>query len=121
MKFLRSITAEDKLILISLLVTFGGIILGAILREPRLYGITAIIVILIIIAGTYLTRSPRLSWLLLFGATAGVLELWADWIHVASLKSLVYTDYFGFKLLESPSYMPVGWWLTCVQFGYIAL
>lgn len=121
MKFSRSITAEDKLILISLLVTFGGIILGAILREPRLYGITAIIVILTIIAGTYLTRSPRLSWLLLFGVTAGVLELWADWIHVASLKSLVYTDYFGFKLLESPSYMPIGWWLTCVQFGYIAL
>jgi hypothetical protein len=121
MKFLRSITAEDKLIIASLFLTFGGILLGAILREPRMYGITAIIVIIILIVGTYLTKSPRLSWLLVFGVTAGVLELWSDWIHVASLHSLVYTDYFGFKLLESPAYMPVGWWLTCVQFGYIAL
>jgi hypothetical protein len=121
MKFLRSVTSEDKIIIVSLLCTFGGIILGAVLREPRLFGITAIFVIIIILIGTYVTRSPRLSWLLVFGATAGVLELWADWIHVASLHSLVYTDYFGFKLLESPSYMPVGWWLTCVQFGYITL
>lgn len=121
MKFLRSITAEDKLVIISILITFGGIILGAILREPRSYGFTTILVIVILIVGTYTTRSPRLSWLLVFGATAGVLELWADWIHVASLHSLVYTDYFGFKLLESPSYMPIGWWLTCVQFGYITL
>lgn len=121
MKVLRSFTVEDKLILASLILTFGGIILGAILREPKLYGITSIVVILIIIVGTYLLRSPRLSWLLVFGLTAGVLELWSDWIHVASLHSLVYTDYFGFKLLESPSYMPIGWWLTCVQFGYIAL
>ena len=103
------------------MVTFSGILLGAILREPKSYGFTAIVVIVILIAGTYIIRSPRLSWLLVFGATAGVLELWADWIHVASLHSLVYTDYFGFKLLESPAYMPIGWWLTCVQFGYIAL
>ncbi len=121
MKAIRSLTAEDKLILVSLLFTFGGILLGAILKEPKLFGFTSIIVILIIILGTYLTKSVRLSWLLVFGLTAGVLELWADWIHVASLHSLVYTDYFGFKLLESPSYMPIGWWLTCVQFGYMAL
>jgi hypothetical protein len=114
-------TTEDKLILVSFLVTFSGILLGAILRGPGSYGFTAILVILILLAGTYTTRSSRLAWLLVFGATAGVLELWADWIHVASLGSLVYTDYFGFKLLESPSYMPIGWWLTCVQFGYIAL
>ena len=121
MKFLPSITAEDKLILTSLLLTFGGITIGAALREPRSYGITAILVILLLIAGTSIIKSPQLSWLLVFGITAGILELWSDWIHVASLHSLVYTDYFGFKLLESPSYMPIGWWLTCVQFGYIAL
>jgi len=33
----------------------------------------------------------------------------------------VYTDYFGFKLLASPSYMPIGWWMTAVQFGYFGL
>ncbi len=100
MKFLRSMTAEDKLVIVSMLITFGGIILGAILKEPRSYGFTAILVIVILIIGTYATKSPRLSWLLVFGFTAGILELWADWIHVASLHSLVYTDYFGFKLLE---------------------
>jgi hypothetical protein len=121
MKHLRSLPAEDKLIAVSLLVTFSGILLGAILREPRAYGVTAITVIVILIAGMYSLKSQRLAWLLVFGATAGVLELWADWIHVVSLHSLVYTDYFGFKLLESPSYMPIGWCLTCVQFGYIAL
>lgn len=121
MKFLRTLTAEDKLIIVSLVLTFGGIILGAIAGAPGMFGITSMIVITILIAGTYITRSPQLSWLLVFGLTAGVLELWADWVHVASLHSLVYTDYFGFKLLESPSYMPIGWWLTCVQFGYIAL
>jgi len=65
--------------------------------------------------------SPRLAWLLLFGLVAGVLELWSDWVHVAYFGSLVYTNYFGFKLLASPLYMPVGWWLTSVQFGYLAL
>jgi hypothetical protein len=121
MKFLRSLTAEDKLILASLMLTFGGILLGAMLARPGLFGMTAILVILMLVTGTFIIKSPRLSWLLVFGLTAGILELWADWIHVAALHTLVYTNYFGFKLLESPSYMPVGWWLTCVQFGYLAL
>ncbi len=67
-----------------------------------------------------MSGSQRLAWLL-FGLVAGLLELWADWIHVEHFGSLVYTDYFGVRLLSSPVYMPVGWWLTCVQFGYIAL
>ncbi len=91
MKTIRSLTAEDQLIIASMLLTFGGIILGAILRQPGLYGITSILVITVMIVGTYIIRSPRLSWLLVFGLTAGVLELWADWIHVASLHTLVYT------------------------------
>jgi hypothetical protein len=32
----------------------------------------------------------------------GVLELWADWVDVVYFHSLVYTDYFGFKLLGLP-------------------
>jgi hypothetical protein len=54
---------------------------------------------------------------------AGVLDLSTkhDWVHVVYFHSLVYTDYFGFRLLASPSYMPVAWWLTAVQFGYLAL
>ncbi len=41
--------------------------------------------------------------------------------HVKYLGSLDYTDYFGFRLLALPSYMPVGWWSTIVQFGYLSL
>ena len=121
MKLLQALNSEDRLVVASLLLTLGGIILGALLAEPRLYGITTLLVMGVLIAGWYVTRSPRLAWLLLFGLVAGAFELWSDWVHVAQLGSLVYTDYFGFKLLESPSYMPVGWWLTCVQFGYLAL
>jgi hypothetical protein len=70
--------------------------------------------------GWYVTRSPRLAWLLAFDLVVGMLELWADWVHVTYFGSLVYTDCFGFRLVASPSYMPVGWWLTSVQFGYLA-
>ncbi len=112
---------EDSLVLGSLVLVMVGISIGAALAEPRAYGITAFIVIAILFLGWVLTRSPRLLWLLLFGLVAGVLELWSDWLHVEYLGTLVYTDYFGAPLLASPFYMPVGWWLTSVQFGYIAL
>ena len=36
MKFLRSMTAEDKLVIVSMLITFGGIILGAILKRTEI-------------------------------------------------------------------------------------
>jgi hypothetical protein len=121
MKLLRRLNAEDRLIVASMMVTIGGIVLGALLAEPRLFGIDTLIVISLLIVGWRVTRSPRLAWLLLFGLVVGVLELWADWVHVTYFGSLVYTDYFGFRLLASPSYMPIGWWLTTVQFGYLAL
>lgn len=121
MQRLRGLNREDWLIIVSLVLVMGGIILGAILAQPGLYGITTIVVILLLIAGALWLRSERLAWLLVFGLVAGILELWSDWLHVEHLRTLVYTDYFGFRILASPSYMPVGWWLTCVQFGYIAL
>ncbi len=121
MKFLRSMNAEDKLVTSSLLIGFSGIMLGAALKDPDVFGIVTILMTIMVVIGTFRLNSPRLKWLLLFGLTAGVLELWADWLHVSALKTLVYTDYFGFKIFESPSYMPIGWWLTCVQFGYFAL
>lgn len=121
MKLLRTLNVEDRLVVGSLVLTLGGIMLGAILAEPRLYGITTLVVLGLLIVGWRVTRSPRLGWLLLFGLVAGVLELWSDWLHVEQLGTLVYTDYFGFRILASPSYMPLGWWLTCVQFGYLAL
>ncbi|MDX1688143.1 MAG: hypothetical protein R3248_09195 [Candidatus Promineifilaceae bacterium] len=117
----QQIRADDGLVLGSLAMTMGGVLLGAILRAPHAFGVTALLVIALLIGGWALTGSRRLAWLLPFGFVAGVLELWADWIHVEHFGSLVYTDYFGFRLLASPSYMAVGWWLTVVQFGYVAL
>lgn len=117
----QALTREDRLVGFSLLLTVVGITLGAVMGEPRAFGMTALITISFLIATWRWTGSKRLAWLLVFGLVAGVLELWADWIHVEHFGSLVYTDTFGFPLLASPSYMPVGWWLTVVQFGYLAL
>ncbi len=114
-------TAADRLIVGSLLLTLGGTALAAWFGQPGLFGVTALIVIAVLVVGWVATRNISLGWLLLFGFVVGVLELWSDWIHVVFLRTLVYTDYFGLRLLASPSYMPIGWWLTAVQFGYIAL
>jgi hypothetical protein len=118
---LTQLSKEDRLIGLSMLMTLVGIILGAIFANPAFIGVTAILVILVLLIGCRFYKSQRLAWLLVFGLLAGILELWSDWIHVTQIKSLVYIDYFGFRLLASPAYMPIGWWLTVVQFGYIAL
>lgn len=116
-----ALNREDLLIGLSMALTVGGVLLGAGLREPNAFGVTALAVMGFLIIGWWMTGSARLAWLLIFGVAAGVLELWADWVHVTHFGSLVYTDYFGFRLLASPSYMPIGWGLTVVQFGYLAL
>jgi hypothetical protein len=120
-KLLSRMTIEDRWVVGSIALTLIGIVLGALLAQPRMFGITALTVIGLLLIVWSFTRSMRLSWLLLFGLVAGVLELWADWVHVVYFHSLVYTDYFGFELLASPSYMPIAWWLTVVQFGYFGL
>jgi hypothetical protein len=121
MRSVRSLTTEDSLVLGSLAVTLGGITLGAVLATPAAFGITALLVFVLLLAGQYVFGSARLAWLLAFGLVAGVVELWADWVHVTQLHSLVYTDYFGFRLLASPAYMAVAWCITVAQFGYLAL
>lgn len=115
------LTAEDRWIAASMALTLGGVIIGGMRAEPNAFGVTALAVVSLLLIAWKVTRSPRLGWLLLFGLVAGVLELWADWVHVVHFQSLVYTAYFGFQLLASPWYMPLGWWLTVVQFGYLAL
>ena len=121
MKLLTTITTEDRWVIVSMALTLSGVILGALLAEPRAFGVTAIIVIGLLFIARSVTHSARLSWLLVFGLVAGVMELWADWVHVVYFHSLVYMDYFGFQLLASPSYMPIGWWLTVVHFSYLGL
>ena len=92
---------------------------GWALKDHAQAGLALTVIALLIIVW-FFTRGLRLSWLLVFGLVAGMLELWADWVHVGYFRSIVYTDYFGFKLLASPSYMPIAWWVTLVQFGYLA-
>jgi hypothetical protein len=111
---------EDRWIIASLILSFIGVVSAALLKGPRPIGISVFVIITLLIFACYHTGSSRLAWLLVFGAVAGFGELWADWIHVEYFHSLVYLDYFGFKLLASPLYMPFGWWLTIVQFGYLA-
>ncbi|MEM1180542.1 MAG: hypothetical protein AAGM22_19510 [Acidobacteriota bacterium] len=57
-----------------------------------------------------------LGWLL-FGATAGVTELIADWWLVNETTSLVYPQA---ELIESPFYMPFAWTLIMTQMLGIA-
>ena len=109
MKMIKALNKEDLYIIISIILTLSGVLLGALLREPTTIGFTAMAVIIFLIIAWRITQSARLAWLLIFGLVAGVFELWADWVHVTYLGSLVYTDYFGFQLLASPSYMPIGW------------
>ena len=112
---------EDRWIIGSLILSFIGVVSAALLKDPRPIGMSVFVIVPLLILAWHQTRSPRLAWLLIFGAVAGFGELWADWIHVEYFHSLVYLNYFGFKLLASPLYMPFGWWLTVVQFGYFAL
>lgn len=117
----KALNPEDRLVLVSMGATLAGIVAGALLGSPSAFGVTALLVFGLLLVGAWVTRSARLIWLLPYGILVGVLELWADWVHVVYLRSLVYTDDFGFKLLASPSYMPIGWCITAVQFGYLAL
>jgi hypothetical protein len=117
----RILSAADYVILLSMVLTLGGLVLAAVLGTATLFGITALLVLALLLGGALVTREPRLLWLLPFGLVAGILELWADWVHVTYIHSLAYSTYFGVRLLASPSYMPLGWWVTVVQFGYLAL
>lgn len=121
MKLFKILNKEDRIVVGSMVLTMCGVICGALLARPSVFGISTLIVIIILFVGWRITQSERLGWLLLFGFVTGLTELLSDWLHVDHLRSLVYTDYFGFKVLSSPSYMPVGWWLTVVQFGYLAM
>jgi hypothetical protein len=106
MRLSPPITAEDRWVIVSVALTLSGIILGA-----RL----ALIVVGLLFVAFSVTHSPRLSWLLLFGLVAGVMELWADWVHVfIFIRSCI-----PITSASSFSPHPLTWWLTVVQFGYV--
>jgi hypothetical protein len=85
MNQLRKLTVKDRLIAVSMLITIGGIMLSALLAEPRAFGLDALFVIGLLIAGWLVTRSPRLTWLLIFGLVVSLAELWAEWVQVDHL------------------------------------
>ena len=116
-----TLNTVDRWVVASVILSFVGVGSAAFVHNPLPIGISALIIIALLILACVQTRSPRLGWLLIFGLIAGVGELWADWIHVEYFRSLVYINYFGFRIVASPSYMPIGWWITVVQFGYLAL
>ena len=70
----RKLGVEDRLIVVSMVITIGGIVLGALLAEPRAFGVDALIVMGLLIGGWCVTRSPRLAWLLPFGLVASLSE-----------------------------------------------
>ena len=121
MSFMSNLNTEDRVVAGTLILTMLGIMLGAFFAWPQAMGVTCVVVMALLLVALFITKSERFAWLAVFGLVGGVLELWSDWLHVELFKSLVYTDFFGFKLLASPSYMPLGWWLTIWQFGYLAL
>jgi len=63
-------------------------------------------------------RDALLGKLVLFGLTAGAVELVADWWLVRTTGTLFYPAGDP-RLLESPVYMPVAWGVVLVQIGYI--
>jgi hypothetical protein len=69
----RSFT-EDRWVIGSVVLILSGIILGVLLAEPRAFGITALTVTGLQLILWSVTRSPLLSWLLVLGLVAGVLE-----------------------------------------------
>ncbi len=75
MKWLATLNADDRWIVGSMVLTMGGVMLGALLAEPRALGFTALVVMSLLFLGWGVTHSPRLAWLLVFGLVAGVLEL----------------------------------------------
>lgn len=121
MTSLKAWSPEDRVITGAVVAILAGTGLAGLLSTPTLFGVTALAAFGLQIGGMIVTRSERLRWLLVYGGVAGILELWPEWLQVQHLHTVVYTDYFGFRLLASPSYMPIGWCVFVVQFGYVAL
>jgi hypothetical protein len=115
------LNSEDRWIIISTIMSLAGVALAALLRNPAPIGISVFVILGFLLLAQQKTKSSRIAWLLVFGFVAGFVELLADWIHVRTYQSLVYNDYFGLKIAASPSYMPFGWCITVLQFGYLAL
>lgn len=111
----------DAFIGLSMLAAVGGVALAAAFRNPLIAGTSACVIFGAQVLYAWLTGHQQMRWLLVMGVVAGILELWGDWVHVTHVGSIAYEDFYFFPLLASPSYMPLGWALTTVQFGYIAL
>lgn len=116
-----AVPRSDGWVTASFLLALAGTGAGAALGSPTPFGPTALAALVLLGVGWRTTGSPRLGWLLVFGAVFGILELAVDWYHVVHVGSFAYTDHFAFRLLASPWYMPIAWCVTGAHFGYAAL
>ncbi len=66
------------------------------------------------------TKNPIIIRLIIFGAIAGVIELFADHYLVDTINSLVYPNKEA-MIWSSPAYMPLAWANVIIQLGYYGL
>lgn len=66
------------------------------------------------------TRNPTIIRLVIFGAIAGSIELFADHYLVDTINSLVYPNNEA-MIWSSPAYMPLAWANVLIQLGYYGL
>jgi len=69
MKWVQALNFEDRVVVGSMVLTLAGVGVGALRAEPRAFGLTALLVMSLLLMSSWLTHSLRLSWLLL---------VWAD-------------------------------------------
>ncbi len=65
---IRQMNTEDRWIIASLILSFVGVVSAALLKDPGPIGISVFVILALLILACYQTRSPRLAWLLVFGA-----------------------------------------------------
>jgi hypothetical protein len=79
------------------------------------YGLFATYIGYVLIA-----KNPIVLRLIIFGAIAGILELFADHYLVDAINSLVYPNR-ELMIWSSPAYMPLAWANVLIQLGYYGL
>ncbi len=97
------------------------LVLGAWLTEAGPWAAWALAVILngIIVVHAVRYKDTFIAKLFLFGVVAGFAELPSDYFSVAVENVLVYPDVGPF-IWTSPAYMPFGYSILLVQFGWLA-
>ncbi len=114
-------TADILFLILIAIITCGSIYAVKTKTWAGIYYIEAIIVSLIgIFIIKYREKSLLFAYLLVFGLIIGIFELFADFLLVDVMKTLVYTT-TGPMIIRSPLNMPVLWMTVVVIQGYFSL